>query len=103
MRCAAIRPLIDRHRAALLAASEKVEATIRAAMAANAEAESVFADAVAELGRDDANRLLPVVGFYGFLNDQGLEIWKWKLAEQNERIDRGRRSRTTKLEKRSPT
>jgi hypothetical protein len=33
----------------------EVEAAVLAAMAANAEAASAFADAVAELGRDDAN------------------------------------------------
>jgi hypothetical protein len=88
MRRAAIGPLIDRHRAALLAVSEKVEATIQAAMAANAEAESVFAAAVAELGPNDANLLMPVVGFHGFLSDQGLQIWRYKLDEQNQRIHR---------------
>jgi hypothetical protein len=88
IRRAAIKPLIDRHRSALMAVSGKVEAAVLAAMAANAEAASAFADAVAELGQDDANRLMPIVGFAGFLNDEGLEIWRWKLNEQNERIAR---------------
>jgi hypothetical protein len=88
MRRAAIRPLIDRHRAALMAVSEKVEAAVLAAMAANAEAATAFADAVAELGQDDANRLVPVVHFAGFLNNDGVQFWREQLNAQNERIAR---------------
>lgn len=88
MRNAAIQPTIDRHRDALRAASTEVEATVQAAMKANAAAVATFEAAAQELGRDNANKLLPIVHFGGFLSDEGLEIWRWKLNEQNERIAR---------------
>ena len=86
MRFAQIQPRIDFHQDQLRAASEQVEVAVQAAMKANAAAANAFADAVAELGQNDANRLMPLVGFAGVLSDEGLEIWRWKLNEQNERI-----------------
>jgi hypothetical protein len=93
MRFAEIQPRIDHHRAALKAASERVEAAISAALEANEAAFAAFEDAVSELGRNDANRLMPVVHFASFLNAQGLQLWREQLHGQHERIDRtqGRR------------
>jgi hypothetical protein len=88
MRNAAIRPKIDRHRSALMAASEKVEAAVLAAIAANEAAFTAFEDAASELGRDNANRLMPQVHFASFLNNEGLELWRSQLNDQRQRIDR---------------
>jgi hypothetical protein len=88
LRNAAIQPTIDRHRQALTAASTEVEATVQAAMKANAAAVATFEAAAQELGRDNANKLLPLVHFGGVLNDECLEIWRWQLDDQNQRIAR---------------
>jgi hypothetical protein len=88
LRDAAIQPTIDRHRQALTAASSEVEVTVQAAMKANAAAVATFEAAAQELGRDNANKLLPLVHFGGILNDECLEIWRWQLNDQNQRITR---------------
>jgi hypothetical protein len=88
MRFAQIQPRIDHHRAALKAASERVEEAISAALVANEAAFAAFEDAVNELGRDDANRLMPVVHFASFLNADGLQLWREQLHGQHERIAR---------------
>jgi hypothetical protein len=66
MRFAQIQPRIDFHRDQLRAASEQVEVAVQAAMTANATAANAFADAVAELGQNDTNRLMPLVGSQDF-------------------------------------
>jgi hypothetical protein len=90
LRNAAIQPMIDRHRQALTAASTEVEVTVQAAMKANAAAAAAFEAAAQELGRDNANKLLPLVHFGGVLNDECLEIWRWQLNDQHQRIARER-------------
>jgi hypothetical protein len=88
LRNAAIQPTIDRHRQALTAASTEVEVTVQAAMKANAAAVAAFEAAARELGRDNANKLLPLVHFGGVLNEECLEIWRWQLDDQKQRIAR---------------
>jgi hypothetical protein len=88
MQFAQIQPRIDFHRDQLRAASEQVEAAVGAAMAANEAAFAAFDAAAQELGRDAANRLMPMVHFAGMLNEPCLEIWRWQLNDQNERIAR---------------
>jgi exonuclease VII large subunit len=93
MRFAQIQPRIDFHRDQLRAASEQVEQAVHAAMRANAVAFAAFEAVVQELGRDNANQLMPLVHFAGGLNEPSLEIWRQQLADQHERIARqqGRR------------
>jgi hypothetical protein len=59
-------------------------------MKANAAAAAAFEAAAKELGGDNANKLLPLVHFGGVLNDECLEIWRWQLNDQNQRIARER-------------
>jgi hypothetical protein len=88
MQFAAIRPRIDFHRDALRAASEQVEAAVKSAMAANETAFAAFEAAARELGRENANRLMPLVHFAGMLDERCLEIWRQQLGGQNQRIER---------------
>src|SRR5258705_13826584 len=80
---AAIQPRIDYHRATLKVASERVEAAISAALEANKAAFAAFEDAVAEIGRDSANRLMPMVHYASFLNSDGLQLWREQLGTLN--------------------
>jgi hypothetical protein len=57
-------------------------------MKANAAAVAAFEAAAQELGRDNANKLLPLVHFGGVLNDECLEIWRWQLDDRKQRIAR---------------
>ena len=93
MRRAAIKPLIDRHRAALMAAAQKVESSLRLALQANAEAANAYAEAVEEIGENETHMLLPIVEYAGMLDERCLEAWHWRLNDQNERIDRQHGSR----------
>jgi hypothetical protein len=43
---------------------------------------ATFEAAAQELGRDNANKVLPIVHFGGFLNVEGLQIWRWQLNER---------------------
>jgi hypothetical protein len=88
MRFAQIQPRIDFHRDQLRAASEQVEQAVKAAMRANAVAFAAFEAVVEELGRHNANHLMPLVHFAGGLNEPSLEIWRQQLSDQHERIAR---------------
>jgi hypothetical protein len=88
MRNAAIQPRIDYHRDQLRAASEQVELAVQAAMQANETAFAAFETAAQELGRENANRLMPLVHFAGMLDERCLEIWRQQLGDQHQRINR---------------
>jgi hypothetical protein len=57
-------------------------------MQANAVAFAAFEAAAHELGRDNANRLLPMVHFAGMVNADGVQLWQEQLQGQNARIAR---------------
>lgn len=70
------RGRIEYHREQTRAVFQKLDAALKAAVAANVEVTQIFDAAARELGGNDAQRLIPILYYGGMVNPEGYEIWR---------------------------